>query len=115
MSHKGQTRRLGRGDAVIHVRFAPEATELLRRHEMTRCAISDVYAMQQGSRLFDHFVSAAEQLCWHFEPQRLRRLQIDHQLELDRGLDGEITGFFALQDAIGIRGGCRKLSFWSFP
>ena len=44
--------------------------------------------------------------CWsmqrHVEAERLGGLEIDHQLELDRGLDGKLARLRALEDAIGI-------------
>ena len=44
-----------------HVRFTPESDRLLRRHEMTLCAISDRSASQQNGPLFDHPVGACKQ------------------------------------------------------
>src|SRR4029077_16007957 len=38
----------------------------------------------------------------HVEAKRLGSLEVDHQLELDRGLDGKLARFVALQNAIGI-------------
>jgi len=65
--------------------------------------------------LFDHLVGAAEQLCWHLETEGVGSLKVDHQLELDRGLDGKIARLFALQYAIGIVAARRKLSVRSSP
>jgi len=53
---------------------------------------------------FDHLIGAAEQSCWHFEPKRLGGLQIDHQLELDWGLDRELARLLSLEDTINING-----------
>jgi hypothetical protein len=36
------------------------------------------------------------------EAKRLGRLEIDHELELDRGLDGQLARVRALEDAVGI-------------
>ena len=36
------------------------------------------------------------------EAERLGSLQVDHQLELDRGLDGKLARLGALEDAIGV-------------
>jgi hypothetical protein len=38
------------------VRFTPESDRLLRRKEMTLCAISDQSAVQQNSASLDHLV-----------------------------------------------------------
>jgi hypothetical protein len=51
---------------------------------------------------FDHLVGALLELQRHAEAERLGGLHIDHQLELDRGLDGSLARLRALEDAIGI-------------
>jgi hypothetical protein len=38
----------------------------------------------------------------HVEAERLRGLEIDRQLELDRGLDGTFTRLGAFEDAIDV-------------
>ena len=49
-----------------------------------------VCQQQTFSLLLNHLVGAAKQDCWHLQPHRLRRLEIDHQLELGRLLDGQL-------------------------
>jgi hypothetical protein len=39
---------------------------------------------------------------WHLEGQCLGGLQIDHQLELGRALDRQLTRFSALEDAVDV-------------
>jgi putative ABC transport system substrate-binding protein len=56
-------------------------------------------------RLFDHLVSAGEQRRRHIKPERLRGLQVDHQLEPGRLLDWKVSGFFALEDSTNINTG----------
>ena len=53
-------------------------------------------------RSLDHLVGTAEQLRWHVDTECLGSLEIYHQLELDRGLDGKLARFRALEDAVGI-------------
>src|SRR4029453_9020249 len=53
--------------------------------------------------LFDHFIGCVEQRRRHGEAKRFRGLEVDYQLELDGGLDGKLTWFRALEDAISIR------------
>jgi hypothetical protein len=48
-------------------------------------------------------------LRWHVDAQRLGGLEIDHQLELDRGLDGKLARLRALEDAIGIGRGAPEI------
>jgi len=48
MTRRGQERRFGRPWA--DVRFAPQSDRLLRRREMTLCAINDQSAVQQKQR-----------------------------------------------------------------
>jgi hypothetical protein len=51
---------------------------------------------------FDHLVGAAEQRRRHGEAEGFRGLEVDHQFELFRGLDGQLARLRALEDAIGI-------------
>src|SRR6266542_5280404 len=39
---------------------------------------------------------------WHLEAESLGGLKVDHQLELDRGLDRKLARLHALEDAVGI-------------
>ena len=52
--------------------------------------------------LFDHLVGALLEMQRHVEAERLGGLEVDHQLELDRGLDGKLARLRALEDAIDI-------------
>src|SRR5439155_26597899 len=52
--------------------------------------------------LFDHFVGALLEARGYVEAERLGGLEVDHQLELDRGLNGKLARLGALEDAIGI-------------
>src|SRR6516165_3075238 len=68
-----------------------------------RCLVPQADKVHCSKRsLLVHLVGAAEQLCWHSETEGLGSLKVDHQLELDRGLDGKIARLCALQYAIGI-------------
>ena len=53
-------------------------------------------------RLLDHLVGAGDERRRHFKAERLRGLEIDHQLELGRRLNWQLGRFLALEDAIGI-------------
>src|SRR4029453_10939490 len=54
-------------------------------------------------RSFDDLVGALLKQRRHVEAERLGGLEVDHQLELDRGLDWKLARFCALEDAIDIR------------
>src|SRR5712671_7460209 len=51
---------------------------------------------------FDHPVRAAKQCRRHGEVEDFCGLEVDHQFELFRGLDGQFARLRALEDAIGI-------------
>ena len=52
--------------------------------------------------LLDHRVGELLKMQRHVEPTRLRALEIDHQLELDRGLDRKLARSRPSQNVIGI-------------
>ena len=51
---------------------------------------------------FDHIVGALLEKRGHGETEFLGCLEVDHQLELDWGLDGKLARLLALEYAIGI-------------
>jgi hypothetical protein len=53
--------------------------------------------MQHGM-LFDHLVGASEQQRRHVEAERLRRLEVDHQLELGWLLNRQIARLDSLEE-----------------
>jgi hypothetical protein len=53
--------------------------------------------------LVDHLVSAYQKRLADVEPNSLGGFEVDHQLELCGCLNGQLTWFLALEDAIGIR------------
>src|SRR3982074_152528 len=51
------------------------------------------------ARLFDHLVGTGEQ-CWRdIEPERLRRFEVDDQLELCGLFNGKVCGAFSFWNA----------------
>ena len=46
--------------------------------------------------LLDHLVGAGKQRGRHFKAERLGRLEVDHQVEFRRLLDGKMAGFAPL-------------------
>src|SRR5262245_6501007 len=53
----------------------------------------------------DHLVGASEHRRRHLETERLRGLQIDHQLVFVRRLHRQVGGLLALEDTIDVAGG----------
>ena len=57
------------------------------------------------SELFDHLISERKQHWWYLNSKRLGGLEVDHQLELDRHLNGKLARLLAAQDTVRIGGG----------
>src|SRR5262249_4523805 len=57
----------------------------------------------------DHLVGELLKMQGHIEAERLGRLQVDHQLELDWRLNGKLARLLAFEDAISIRRRTPKL------
>src|SRR5262245_48688303 len=81
----------GHADASTQSFLALQRTGVLR------------HALQQIASSFDHLVGTLLKTQRHFEAERLGGLQVDHQLELDRNLDGKLARLRALQNFIHIR------------
>ena len=64
--------------------------------EADSCGAADVRSS------FDHLIGAGEQRRRHLKPQRLRSLEIDHQLVFGWALHRKIGRFLALEDAIDV-------------
>jgi hypothetical protein len=80
----------------------PIASELWHRSEMTRRAKSRHSHRSKTERLVDHLISAYQKRFADVEPDSLGSFEIDHQLELWGGLNGQLTWFLAPKDAISI-------------
>jgi hypothetical protein len=67
------------------------------------------HAPQQLQALFDHLVGAGKQRRRKFEAQRLRGLEIDHQLILCWCLHRKVGRLLAFEDAIDVSSGAPVL------
>ena len=77
----------------IDVRFTPESGH---HSDIERCLLSAKSGLMQCSNfsaLFDHLVSAHEERLGNFQPERLRGLEIDDQLEFRRLQQGDRPAF----------------------
>ena len=59
--------------------------------------------------LFDDLIRALQYGLRNRQPQRLRGLEVDHQVELGRLFHGKIGRLRAFQDLVHVRGGVAKL------
>src|SRR6476659_8747838 len=67
------------------------------------------YAVQQTGALFDHLVGGHLHDRRHRQPERLRSLEINHELELGWLFHGQVGRFGTLQQAIDIGGSPTEL------
>jgi hypothetical protein len=51
---------------------------------------------------FDHLIGESEQLCWHFEPERLCGLEIHHKLEPGRLFHRKLGRLCAFEDSVDV-------------
>jgi hypothetical protein len=72
------------------------------------------HAVQQTVPLFDHPVGAGEEGFGDGQPERLGGLEIDHQLELARLLDGNVGDFCPAQQCAACRGMISRQTWMMF-
>src|SRR5262249_36878872 len=68
-------------------------------------AVSSIRVRGAHGNSFDHLVGERQQFRRYFEPERLRGLEVDHQLELGRRLHRKLGRLGALENAVNV--GCR--------
>src|SRR5262245_8617839 len=66
------------------------------------------HAAQQKRSLINHLVGTREHGRWNSEAQGVGGLKIDHQLELRRLLDWQISGLCALENFFNVAGGATR-------
>src|SRR6516165_3527087 len=84
------------------VRASGPAT-FVARHGKIGCSTSGMDHKRTLAPLFDHLVGAGEQRSRDLKAERLRRFEVDVQLELDWSLDRKFARFSALQNTIDVR------------
>jgi hypothetical protein len=65
-------------------------------------ALVNVGEVQAWDWSFDHLVGAGEQRRRQGKAEILRGFEIEHQLELDWGLDRKLARLLALEDAVDV-------------
>jgi hypothetical protein len=66
-----------------------------QREPPVRCSV-----MLGGTTSFNHLIRPLQQRLRDREPERLRRFQVDNQLELGWLLNGQVRGFRSLEDLV---------------
>ena len=66
--------------------------------------LADQVHRNKKASSFNHLVGALLELHWHVEAERPSGLEIDHQLELDGLLDGQVGGLGALENLDDVPG-----------
>ena len=64
---------------------------MVERVGMPALCQKQTYAVQLFGQLLDHLVGALLELERNVDADCLCSLEVDHQFELDRGLDGKLT------------------------
>ena len=68
---------------------------------MSRTCQNRTHALRQTASSFDYLIGELLNMQRHFEAERLRNLEVDHQLELSRLHDRQIGRLGAAQRATG--------------
>ena len=87
----GQERRIWTflGTSVVTLE-----ADFLALQYLTERAMNGLSARRQDTDLFDHLVRGDEKRLRHGEPERIRSLEIDRQLELGRRLHRKVARRF---------------------
>src|SRR5215469_2514239 len=85
---------------ICNVRFTPQ-------QRTSACPLSAKSGHPATS--FDHLVGTGEHRCRHVETERLRGLEVDHQLVFGGRLHWKVGNLLALKNAIDVAGGATEL------
>jgi len=79
---------------IAGIRLIPNDRRLVPQPAVSRCSNTTV----QRSELLDHFIGAQNEASRYFVTDRLRDLQVEHQLKSCRLFDRKLARFGAAQD-----------------
>src|SRR5260370_14024917 len=80
-----------RGRGPVYVRSTSDRVEILCTAVKDAKCHQPTYAVQQNCSLFDHLVGNGAQLVRDGEAERLGLVEVDHQLELNRLLNRQVS------------------------
>ena len=103
MSALGHSRRCHQHESGSTCPLPPKSGQTAVRLGKSALCQQRTHALQQTSLLFDHLVGAGEQRGWHGEAERLCGLEIDHQFEFGRLLNGQVGRLGTSENAIDVR------------
>ena len=84
------------------------ATQSVRRNEASQCAISRHMLCGKPAPLFDHLVSAQEEISTDRQSERSRCFEIDDKLEFGGLLNRQVGRLRAFQNLVDISGGAQE-------
>jgi hypothetical protein len=91
------------------------ARRLARRSGLTGLRSAQVRDVGETDPSLDQLVGTLQQGRWDRQPERLRGLEIDHQLELRRLLDREVRRVRSLQDPVHVLGDAAERAVLAGP
>src|SRR5436309_10042886 len=81
------------------------AASSVTRSKRPRRSVTGLRARGPATRLLDHLVRLKEERLRNWEPESLRCLEVEHQLELGGLLNGDVGRLRALEDLVHEGGG----------
>src|SRR3954464_13318479 len=94
------------GSRCEELKLSESRPPCLNKRTSSRRAASSVKGHQAAS--FDNLIGADEQHRGQCEPERLRSLEIDTQLEFGRSVEGDISGTAAFKNLVDEAGEAPK-------
>src|SRR6266702_6596907 len=103
---RGGGRRLSATGSVVEFPYS-SLCHLTLRWAARRAAKRTVPVPEMNMRrslLLDDLIRPSQERLWDRQPERLGRLEVDHQLDLGRLLHGQVARLGTLEDAVHVGG-----------